>query len=51
MILPGLAAGVLLSGALSGPIRALLWQMSPYGPVIFAGIPIVLCGWRWRQCC
>jgi ABC-type antimicrobial peptide transport system permease subunit len=33
---------VLLSAALSGTLRALLWQMSPYDPVIFAGIPVAL---------
>jgi putative ABC transport system permease protein len=43
MILPGLAAGLLLSAALSGTLRALLWQMSPYDPVIFAGSPVALC--------
>jgi ABC-type antimicrobial peptide transport system permease subunit len=43
MIVPGLAAGLVLSGVVSGALRALLWQMSPYDPAIFAGIPVLLC--------
>jgi len=40
MIVPGLAAGLVVSGVASGALRALLWQMSPYDPAIFAGIPL-----------
>jgi predicted permease len=43
MIVPGLAAGLVVSGVVSGALRALLWQISPYDPVIFAGIPVLLC--------
>jgi predicted lysophospholipase L1 biosynthesis ABC-type transport system permease subunit len=43
MIVPGLAAGLLLSGLVSGALRALLWQTTPYDPAIFAGVPLVLC--------
>jgi ABC-type antimicrobial peptide transport system permease subunit len=43
MIVPGLAAGLLLSGIVGGALRALLWQISPYDPVIFAGVPLFLC--------
>jgi ABC-type antimicrobial peptide transport system permease subunit len=43
MIVPGLAAGLVVSAIVSGALRALLWQMSPYDPAIFTGIPILLC--------
>jgi predicted permease len=43
MIVPGLTAGLLLSAIVGGALRALLWQISPYDPAIFAGIPILLC--------
>jgi predicted permease len=43
MIVPGLAAGLLLSAIAGGALRALLWQISPYDPAIFAGVPLVLC--------
>jgi ABC-type antimicrobial peptide transport system permease subunit len=42
MIVPGLAAGLLLAGVVSGALRALLWQISPYDPAIFAGVPLFL---------
>jgi len=43
MIVPGLAAGLVLSVIVGGALRALLWQISPYDPAIFAAVPFFLC--------
>ena len=49
-VLPGLALGALLTLAVSGTLRSMLYEMSPLEPVSLVGAVVVLAGAALASC-